>query len=277
MGTVSLTPALRAEYAELFNACQILGSNAAEVNRLVKTLVNARGRYEGLGRTLGIPWYFIAVVHALEASGNFTCHLHNGDALTARTVQEPPHRPASGTPPFTWEASATDALRMKKLDQIRDWSVPRMLYQLEAYNGFGYRMRHPEVRTPYLWSYSQHYTRGKYIADGTFSATAVSKQCGSAVLLRRLAELGEIPFTADGALAPRTDRATPARTVDGFDPLVRFAPKQKSADVEKLQRLLNTFPGIFVKEDGVAGEKTSNAFRKVTGHFLVGDPREPDA
>jgi hypothetical protein len=37
--------------------------------------------------------------------------------------------------------------------------------------------------------------------------------------------------------------------------------------------MLNTFPGIFVKVDGVPGERTSDAFRKVTGHFLFGDPR----
>ena len=61
--------------------------------------------------------------------------------------------------------------------------------------------------------------------------------------------------------------------MEALGPLVRFSPKQASPEVEKLQRLLNTFPGIFVKEDGVAGEKTSDAFRKVTGHFLSGDPR----
>ncbi|MEO8256142.1 MAG: hypothetical protein ABI868_02240 [Acidobacteriota bacterium] len=273
--TVTLTLALRDEYAELFDTCQIRAERAAEVNRLVKTLLNARGRYEALGRPLTIPWYLIAVIHALEASGNFNCHLHNGDPLTARTVQEPPNRPVSGSPPFTWEASATDALRMKKLDQIADWSVPRMLYQLEAYNGFGYRLRHPEVLTPYLWSYSGHYTKGKYVTDGTFSATAVSKQCGAAVLLRRLAELGAIAFTPDGGLVAAPAAETPAKAVTALGPLVRFAPTRISPDVENLQLLLNTFPGIFVKVDGVAGERTSDAFRKVTGHFLSGDPREP--
>lgn len=273
MATVPLTSALRGEYAALFDTCQIREERAADVNRLVKTILSARERYQALGRSLTIPWYFVAVIHALEASCDFTCHLHNGDPLTARTVQEPPNRPVSGTPPFTWETSATDALAMKKLDQIRDWSVPRMLYQLEAYNGFGYRLRHPDVLTPYLWSFSTHYTRGKYVADGTFSATATSKQCGSAVLLRRLAELGAISFTPEGALAAAQDDESLQRTVGALGPLVRFSPKRASPEVEKLQRLLNTFPGIFVKEDGLAGEKTSDAFRKVTGHFLAGDPR----
>ena len=47
-----------------------------------------------------------------------------------------------------------------------------MLFRLEAYNGSGYRDKHPDVKTPYLWSFSNHYTRGKYVADGTVSGTA---------------------------------------------------------------------------------------------------------
>ena len=273
MATVPLTPALRGEYAALFDTCQVREERAADVNRLVRTILSGRERYEALGRSLTIPWYFIAVIHALEASCNFKCHLHNGDPLTARTVQEPPNRPVSGAPPFTWEASATDALVLKKLNQIRDWSVPRMLYQLEAYNGFGYRIRHPEVLTPYLWSFSTHYTRGKYVADGTFSATAMSKQCGSAMLLRRLAEVGAIAFKQEGALDLAQDAGFPQRTVEAPGPLVRFNPKQRSPEVKNLQRLLNTFPGIFLREDGFAGEKTSDALRKVTGCLLSGDPR----
>jgi len=54
---------------------------------------------------------------------------------------------------------------------------------------------------------------------------------------------------------------------------VRFDPDRKSAQAEALQRFLNSFPGIFVKVDGFAGEKTSDAFKKVTGYFLQGDPR----
>lgn len=42
------------------------------------------------------------------------------------------------------------------------------------------------------------------------------------------------------------------------------------AQSEALQKWLNTFPGIFVKVHGIPGEKTSNAYRKVTGHYLQG-------
>jgi lysozyme family protein len=85
----------------------------------------------------------------MAASLNFNRHLHNGDPLTARTVQVPAGRPKTGEPPFTWEESATDALMLEKLDQWEDWSVPGTLYKLEQYNGWGYRLAHPDVKSPY--------------------------------------------------------------------------------------------------------------------------------
>jgi lysozyme family protein len=52
------------------------------------------------------------------------------------------------------------------------------------------------VPTPYLWSFSNHYERGKFVADGKFSSTARSQQCGAAVMLKLLAEAGEIKLEA---------------------------------------------------------------------------------
>jgi hypothetical protein len=43
--------------------------------------------------------------------------------------------------------------------------------------------------------------------------------------------------------------------------------------VSLTQRLLNQMPGIYVREDGLAGRKTSDAYREVTGYYLNGDPR----
>jgi lysozyme family protein len=274
MVTVSFTSSLSAEYQRLFDSCRVRAERAKELDALVGRVAQGRDRYQSVGGPLGVPWYFVGVIHGMEASFNFTRHLHNGDPLTARTVQEPPNRPPTGQPPFTWEESATDALRMKKLMQVTDWNLPRTLYQLEAYNGFGYRTSHPEVLTPYLWSYSEHYTMGKYVADGTFSATAVSKQCGAAVMMRRMAEAGIIEFKPDGmpitGVGADTGSSTPL--FDQFGPVIRFSTA-KSPGVEALQTMLNTFPGIFVKVDGIPGTKTSDAFKKVTGHFLSGDPR----
>ncbi|RYE27446.1 MAG: hypothetical protein EOP45_01175 [Sphingobacteriaceae bacterium] len=133
----------------------------------------------------GVPWYFIACVHYLECSFSFKKHLHNGDPLIGYTVHVPAHRPKVGhTPPFTFEESAVDAIKLMKYDHVTNWSLPFILLKLEGYNGFGYNKK--GIRTPYLWSYSNHYTNGKYVKDGVYDANAVSSQLGAAVILKRM-------------------------------------------------------------------------------------------
>ncbi len=187
-----LTAQLRSEYQNLFDTCQVRPDKQSEVNLLCSKLVNNRARYETVGTPLSIPWQFIGVIHTMECSQRFDQHLHNGDPLTARTVHVPAGRPVAGAPPFTWEESATDALQFDGLDKVTDWSLPGILYQMEKYNGFGYRIHHPDVLTPYLWSASNHYTKGKYTADGKFDPEAVSKQDGAAVLLQVLLQTAPI-------------------------------------------------------------------------------------
>ncbi|SHL17569.1 hypothetical protein SAMN05444266_102315 [Chitinophaga jiangningensis] len=139
-----------------------------------------------------IPWYFIACVHYLECSFSFKKHLHNGDPLTGYTVQVPAGRPKVGhPPPFTFEESAVDALKLMGFDKVTSWKLPFILRKLEAYNGFGYFKYH-NMNSPYLWSYSNHYTKGKYVKDGKFDKDAVSAQLGSAVILKRMEERGLI-------------------------------------------------------------------------------------
>lgn len=42
---------------------------------------------------------------------------------------------------------------------------------------------------------------------------------------------------------------------------------------KELQEYLNQFPGISLKVDGWPGKNSSDALKKVMGHYLVGDPR----
>ena len=209
----------------------------------------------------------------MEASLNFNRHLHNGDPLTARTTHVPKGRPVAGDPPFTWEVSASDALQLEGLDKVKNWTMPGILFQIEKYNGFGYRTRHPEVLTPYLWSFSNQYRKGKFTADGKFDPEATSQQCGAAVILRRMSETGVIVFDADGVPQPDFKDAPAPPPISSFEPLVAFSETEKSETAKVLQRSLNALPGIFVKVDGVPGTRTSDAFQKVTGHLLKGDPR----
>lgn len=188
------------EYWKLFLECRVNSDKLAEVQRIATSITLNRPRYQAVTTGLGsLPWWFVALIHSLEGGLSFTTHLHNGDPLTGRTKHVPAGRPVanpaanaqqapSATNPYTWEESATDALRQKGLNSWTDWSIVGSLYKLEAYNGWGYRMYHSKVLSPYLWSFTNHYTKGKYASDGKWSATLVSSQAGAAAILRVLVD-----------------------------------------------------------------------------------------
>jgi lysozyme family protein len=269
MSNIPFTQALRTEYVNLFNSCIIRPEHASAVEKIISRILKNKQRYLDVADACGIPWYFIAVIHNMESDMDFSTHLHNGDPLSSRTVNVPAGKPEKGDPPFTWEVSAVDAIvNDKNLGSQTNWSLAGTLYQLERYNGFGYRNNYPHVRSPYMWSFSNHYTAGKYISDHVFSETAVSDQCGSAVLLKRMAEMGQIEFPDQSAPEP------------GSKPIVVSYTMKKSSDpadvklAEQLQLWLNTNPGISITIDGVPGKETSTAYKRVTGEYLPGDPRE---
>lgn len=189
--SISLTSKLRKEYEDLFTACTIKSDKLQEVERIKSKILASRFRYEEVETTTKVPWYITAVIHSLEGSLNFKTHLHNGDPLTAKTVHVPKGRP-SGTPPFHWEVSAIDALEFDNMTNVKKWTLAMILFKLEGFNGFGYRTKHPEVLTPYLWSFSNHYLRGKFVEDSKFDPNAVSKQCGAGVILKSLSSEGII-------------------------------------------------------------------------------------
>lgn len=183
---------IASEYLAIFEAAVVTSTRMAEADRRAKTLASFRCIYEPLGLTVKVPWYFIGLIHCMESNFNFGTHLHNGDSLMHRTSHVPAGRPLSdiADPPFSWVTSATDALTMLGFNTQFDWSLPAILYRLERYNGFGYRIR--GLASPYLWSFSDRYSSGKFVQDGVFSFEAVSKQCGAAVILKRLIALGII-------------------------------------------------------------------------------------
>lgn len=179
------------EYRAWFAAARIRPEHQDSADWHLTMMRQSRSRYTALGRQVDVPWQFIGAVHGLEASFNFRAHLHNGDyPLTQRTRQVPAGRPRTWLPPSSWEASALDALRLLGFAGQSDWSLPRMLYRLEAYNGFGYR--HSKRASPYLWSFSTLYNRGKFVADGRYDPNARSQQCGAAVMLKVLDLAGEL-------------------------------------------------------------------------------------
>ncbi|MBL0340841.1 MAG: hypothetical protein IPP71_07910 [Bacteroidetes bacterium] len=253
-----LSKQMRDEYANLFNTLTTKSNKLSEVKTIIGKIQASKGRYQKVADIVKIPWYFVAITHQLEASGNFSKHLHNGDALNARTIQVPKGRPKTGIPPFTWEESAIDALEWEGYKKLSSWSLSSLLFRFELYNGFGYR-RGKKIYSPYLWSYSQHYTKGKYVADGHFDPEAISKQCGAAVLLKALEMVGE-----------KIEAETETTHRNLFK--VPLAPNTYNSDAVALQYLLNEY-GYKLNPDGHAGNKTSDAVFSFTGNYLPGDNR----
>ncbi|NOT51433.1 MAG: hypothetical protein HOP10_09175 [Chitinophagaceae bacterium] len=243
-------------YQQLFDTCVISSTKKAEIEGLVSKIVKNKARYVAVTQNTNVPWVFTGIIHCMESGLNFNTHLHNGDPLSARTTHVPAGRPASGTPPFTWEASAADALTFVGLTSWTDWSVAGMLYRFEKYNGFGYRSR--GINSPYLWSYSNHYKKGKFTGDGKFDPAAVSKQCGAVVLLKSIIENdAEVDMPAE---------------IKKLGAEVIYDPGHVHANAEQLQLLLNS-AGKSLVVDGKAGRKTSDAYFSISGKFLQGDPK----
>ncbi|WP_439566791.1 hypothetical protein [Sphingopyxis sp.] len=184
-------PALKDEYRTLFDTMELRDNYRATTDWYLTMLKTSRSRYDRVALDTKVPWFVIGIIHALEASFNFRAHLHNGDhPLTQRTRQVPAGRPLTWAPPSDWDWSAKDALKLLGFTGKTDWNLERILFRFEAYNGFGYR--NTAVPTPYLWSFSNHYESGKFVADGRFNAKAKSQQCGAAVMLKLLVDAGEI-------------------------------------------------------------------------------------
>lgn len=195
------------EYIALWQECEIRPERRKTLESTARRILVNRPRYETVSRKTGVPWFVIGLIHQMECSLSFAKHLHNGDSLKGRTWRVPAGRPKvwppSGEDP--WEASAIDALTMpgKNFDKISDWSIERIAYTLELYNGFGYRL-YRGIHSPYLWSFTTHYSRGKYVADGKWSKTAVSGQSGAMALLKVLIEMA--PQEVD--VSPREEAAS---------------------------------------------------------------------
>jgi lysozyme family protein len=165
---MEFSEALRREYRRMFRSLTVRPERRAIVPQVVRSLVAHRRRYERAGAPVGVPWWFVAILHDLEGARSF-------------------HRPE---PSRTWAQSATEGLMRRGLADVGGWSITRALYRFEHLEGFGYRPL--DVPSPYLWSFSQHYERGAFSSEGVFEPELVSRQCGAAVLLRTLVDHGQV-------------------------------------------------------------------------------------
>lgn len=197
----------------------------AQIDAVIGRGLANRSRYETIMNLTGVPWAFVLALHNRESSLNLSTHLHNGDSLSDYTTHVPAGRPQVGhPPPFTWVESAVDALKMRALDKVERWSIERMLYEAEAYNGWAY---FGHLASPYVWAFSSHYAGGKILRDHGPIENVYDPQLGVAILLYRMQERELITLTQETTPMPTTP-AVP--TIDlaaidhTFDTIKPFLP-----------------------------------------------------
>ena len=170
----------------MFYSCAIAsGKWGVKAENIAYNIEHNFYRYKEVSEKTGVPVEVIGAIHSLESDLDFRTVLHNGERIIGKNRKT--RLVPKGRGPFeTWEEAAIDALKMKKNIMPKKWAIGETLNFLEKFNGLGYRKYHKDVNSPYLWSGTTCYTKGKYVADGKFSPTAVSKQVGAVAILKYL-------------------------------------------------------------------------------------------
>ena len=206
------------EYQQLWDTTHVIRDDL-ELSRLAGKLISNKEEYQKVELQTGVPWQMIAVIHVREAGeqdvGRWLCVLHNGERIigTGRKTRLVP----VGRGPFQdWVSAAIDALQLQGFHKITDWSVARVLWALEPFNGYGYRNK--GLRSPYLWASTNHQQLGKYVADGVFDAHVMDSQIGCAALLKYL-EFGKSEVKPQPPVAPTVPVNRPAEPTGEVKPL----------------------------------------------------------
>lgn len=210
---------LRKDYEILWKTMIVSQNKKLEI--IVDRIISQKGQYESVEMASGVPWYMVACIHYMESSLDFKRQIYNGQRWNRETTLIP-----KGKGPWdSWHDSSVDAMKELNADMIKIfgnlflWDAATICYAFEKHNGWGYRKYHRHVKSPYLWSYSNHYTKGKYVADGKWSNDTISKQLGTMVIIKRLLE----------KIAPPIPTPIPTPISKPIPkPVVKKKPKKKS-------------------------------------------------
>ncbi|UWU77538.1 peptidoglycan-binding protein [Bradyrhizobium huanghuaihaiense] len=234
---------LKSEYERNWANLEIRPGRHSDANAVARKAINGKATYQQIERLTGVPWYFTALCHYRESNFDFDTYLGNGETLHRTTTIVP-----KGRGPFaTFVDGAVDAFRIENFIGAQDWSIARMLFRLEAFNGFGYHAK--GVNSPYLYGGSNLYgppeaRAGKFVRDHVFDPNHVDSQLGTAAILHAMLAL-------DSSI-----------TLDGSPQFAgRIEPEDDAAStVVLMQQALNRLgANPPLAEDGISGPKTRAA------------------
>jgi lysozyme family protein len=173
---------LKGEYERLLASVKI--TNPTGATAAAKTVFENGNRYIAAGKATGVPWPLIGVLDLRESDCDPAKALGQGDPWNRVSVNVP-----RGKGPFkSWEDAAKYYIHYDGLDDPpAPYDMTVTCYMGEKWNGFGPRNR--GINTGYLWSFTNHYTGGKYVSDGVWNAGAFDKQPGIIAVLLKMFEI----------------------------------------------------------------------------------------
>lgn len=239
----------KSTYTSMWNKAVTNSSRRTQADNAAKLVLKNKEVYKEVEKRSGVPWAFVGVLHYREAACNMQGILHNGEKIigSGKKTRLVP----KGRGPFnTWMSSAVDALSIKGLKKgAQVWSVEMCLYQGERYNGWGYFYK--KTPSAYLWSGTNQYTKGKYVADHVWDGNAVDKQMGIVPVMKRLQELDK-----------EVSWGTP---LDVFEPEVKNIDLDDSLSSEEIKSIQRRLRELGYSEvgwiDGLWGNRTESGVR----------------
>lgn len=189
----SLALASPKEQEARWNSAKLNPAWSIALDKLVSRYQRTQATYVQIQnmRPNGIPAAVCFGLLYRESDNDMTCSPAQGDSLSRRSTHVPRGRIPNVEPPYTFLQAAEDSYYSPQLDHMdaKDWSsIGAALDNSEGFNGWGYRNR--GMVSPYVWSGTSVYQRGKFVADGRLDRSFVDKQAGVAAILLRFRERG---------------------------------------------------------------------------------------
>lgn len=178
---------IKDELQKLWDTCELDTDKVPVVKHYAQYVLDNKAQFTEAYKQTGVPAMLIGCLQVREADSltNLMDYgLFNGQPWARRTTIVP-----KGQGPFSsWLEAAIAALKYDGLDKVQDWDITKILFYAEKFNGFGYRLYHPQDRSPYVWSCTnQNDGTGYYNSDGSYNAGAASENYpGIAAIIKYL-------------------------------------------------------------------------------------------
>lgn len=184
---------LLAENTKRWSRMKIKPSFWSAAQKFAKRALAHKEEYQAIADTIKnkynkhVPWWFIPLVHERECIrgvDNWTCNIAQGDPFNRKSRHVPYNGPFSS---FREAAIAALVNEAPHAASNTNWSGGGAMTIAEAYNGMGYAKKN--TSSPYVWSGTSEYIKGKYVADHKYNPNFVDTQLGVAISLKAMMEL----------------------------------------------------------------------------------------